>query len=60
MNWFVRDELFPVESRKVLLLKFRAKNPGFYLNDSMVWFVVSQIQMEISEYRCAGRIMEEI
>lgn len=60
MNWFVRDELFPVESRKVLLLKFRAKNPGFYLNDSMVWFVVSQIQMEISEYRCVGRIMEEM
>lgn len=54
MNWFVRDELFPMESRKVLLLKFRAKEPGHYLNDSMVQFVISQMQLEISEYRCIG------
>lgn len=33
MNWFVRDELFPLESRKVLLLKFKEKQPGHYLND---------------------------
>lgn len=57
MNWFVREDLFPMESRKVLLLKFEEKNPGFYLNDSMVRFAVSQIQMEISEYRCVGVVM---
>lgn len=54
MNWFVRDELFPMESRKVLLLNFKEKEPGHYLNDSMVRFVISQIQLEISEYRCEG------
>lgn len=54
MNWFVRDELFPMESRKVLLLKFIAKEPGHYLNDSMVQFVISQMQLEINEYRCIG------
>lgn len=54
MNWFVREDLFPMESRKVLLLKFEEKKPGFYLNDSMVRFAVSQIQLEISEYRCVG------
>lgn len=54
MNWFVRDELFPMESRKVLLLKFKEQQPGHYLNDSMVRFVVSQMQLEISEYRCVG------
>lgn len=54
MNWFVRDELFPMESRKVLLLNFREKEPGHYLNDGMVRFVISQIQLEISEYRCEG------
>ncbi|MBE5982132.1 MAG: hypothetical protein E7248_02375 [Paenibacillaceae bacterium] len=54
LNWFVRDELFPMESRKILLLKFREKEPGHYLNDSMVRFVISQIQLEISEYRCEG------
>lgn len=54
MNWFVRDELFPMASRKILLLKFQEKQPGNYLNDSMVRFVISQIQLEISEYRCVG------
>lgn len=57
MNWFVRDELFPMESRKVLLLKFKEKEPGHYLSESMVRFVISQIQLEISEYRCVG-VME--
>ncbi len=54
MNWFVQDELFPMESRKVLLLKFEVKQPGHYLNGSMVRFVISQLQQEISEYRCVG------
>ena len=57
MNWFVRDELFPMDGRKVLLLKFRTKERGHYLNDSMVRFVVSQIQMDVSEYRCVGVIV---
>lgn len=57
MNWFVRDELFPMESRKVLLLKFREKQPGGYLNDGLVRFVISQLQLEISEYRCVGVIV---
>lgn len=56
MNWFVRDELFPMESRKVLLLKFEGKKPGYFLNDSMVRFVISQMQLEIGEYRCVGVI----
>lgn len=57
MNWFVRDELFPMESRKVLLLKFEVKQPGHYLNSSMMRFVISQMQLEIGEYRCVG-VME--
>ena len=57
MNWFVRDELFPMESRKVLLLKFNERQPGHYLNSSMVRFVISQMQLEISEYRCVGVIV---
>lgn len=57
MNWFVNDELFPLESRKVLLLKFEAKQPGHYLGDGMVRFVISQMQLEISEYRCVGVLL---
>ena len=57
MNPFILDELFPMEGRKVLLLKFEEKTPGHYLNDSMVRFAVSQIQTEIGEYRCVGVIV---
>lgn len=56
MNWFVRDELFPMESRRILLIRFREVKAGHYLNGCMVRFVISQIQMEISEYRCVGVI----
>ncbi len=56
MNRFVRDELFPMESRRILLIQFREVKPGHYLNGCMVRFVISQIQMEISEYRCVGVI----
>jgi len=57
MNWFVNEELFPMESRKVLLLKFKEKRAGHYLNFTMVRFAVSCIQSEISEYRCVGVIV---
>lgn len=57
MNPFILDELFPMEGRKVLLLKFEEKTSGHYLNDSMVRFAVSQIQTEIGEYRCVGVII---
>ena len=56
MNRFVRDELFPMESRRILLIRFREVKTGHYLNGCMVRFVISQIQMEISEYRCVGVI----
>lgn len=57
MNWFIQDDLFPIESRKTLLLKFAAKTPEYYLNDDIVRFVISQLQMEISEYDCVGVIV---
>lgn len=56
MNWFLQDELFPMAGRKLLLLQFEEKQPGHYLNGSMVRFVLSQLQLEISEYCCAGVI----
>ena len=55
MNWFIEEEyLFPVQSRRILLLKFKEKIPGYYLNDSFIKFAVSQIQLEIAEYKCIG------
>lgn len=57
MNWFVKDELFEKETRNILLLLFHVKDANNYLNDTMVRFAVSQIQLEESEYRCVGRIV---
>lgn len=54
MDWFVEDGIFPMESRRVLVLEFAEKNSGHYLNDSMVRFAVSRIQLEVGEYRCVG------
>ena len=46
-----------MEGRKTLTLKFKEKKPGHYLNGSMARFVLSQLQMEIGEYRCAGMLV---
>lgn len=54
MNWFIKDELYPRETRRILMLKFKAVQPENYLNDAMVQFAVSQIQLDEGEYRCVG------
>lgn len=54
MNWFIRDELFPMDQRKLLVLEFKEKRPGHFLNKGIIRFVISQMQLEISEYRCVG------
>lgn len=56
MNWFVIDELFSMESRKILLIKFKEIQKGNYLNGSIMRFAISQMQLEIGEYRCVGMI----
>lgn len=56
MNWFLQDEVFPMDSRRILLISFKARSAD-YLNESMVRFAVSQLQTEISEYRLAGEIV---
>ena len=43
-----------MDSRRTLLIVFREKQPGYYLNDSMMRFAVSCLQREICEYRCVG------
>lgn len=54
MNWFIRDELFPMDQRKLLVLEFKEKKPGYFLSKGIIKFVISQMQLEISEYRCVG------
>lgn len=54
MNWFIKDELYPLDTRRILLLKFEAVEHGNYLNDAVMQFAVSQIQLDEGEYRCVG------
>ena len=54
MNWFAKDELFPLDKRRILYIEFTANDPSCYLHDAMVQFVVSQIQLDEGEYRCTG------
>lgn len=58
MNWFIPEGLLPLKSRKVLLFLFREKTPGYFLNESMVRFVVTQIQRSAGEFYCVG-MMEQ-
>lgn len=58
MDWFVEDGIFSMESRRMLVLEFVEKNPGHYLNDSMIRFAVSRIQLELEEYRCIGVMVD--
>lgn len=58
MNWFMRDDVFSIETRKILLLKFKELQAGNYMNDSMIKYVVSHMQMQLNEYRCVGIIIE--
>lgn len=53
MNVFVKEEIFPFEERRIVKLLFREKQK-FYLNESFVRFLVSQIQLEQNEFKCVG------
>lgn len=43
-----------MDQRKLLVLEFKEKRPGHFLNKGIIRFVISQMQLEISEYRCVG------
>lgn len=57
MNWFMEYSIFPMEDRKILLFSFREKAEKNYLNDSMIKYAVSHMQMQLNEYRCVGQII---
>lgn len=60
MDWFVGEGMFPMDSRRTLLIVFQEKQPGYYLNDSMMRFAVSCLQQEICEYRCVGTLTDGV
>lgn len=54
MNWFINEGLIPLNHRRFLSLQFKTVQPDHYLTDSMINFVVSQLQMELMEYYLVG------
>jgi hypothetical protein len=56
MNPFIRDELSGAGSRNTLLLSFREKRRGFFLNRDLLSFLVSEVQAAYPEYRCIGAL----
>lgn len=54
MNSFVKEGIFAYDDRKILLFKFEILNKNYFFNDSIIRFVISQLQLDESEYTCVG------
>ncbi len=57
MNWFIREEAFPMETRRILELRFARQADGeaaVYRMEDMLRYAVSQIQLFLDEYKCVG------
>lgn len=57
MNPFLSDEWADPNSRRILLLRFKAKNEQRALCEDIVSFIVSEIQLTFDEYRCEGMLI---
>ncbi|WP_250277267.1 hypothetical protein [[Clostridium] colinum] len=54
MNFFEKENVFAYDDRKILLFKFKILNNKCFFTDSIIRFVISQIQLEESDYKCIG------
>lgn len=57
MNWFIREEIFPMETRRILELHFErkaAEDPEDYHAEDILRYIVSQVQFLLDEYKCVG------
>ncbi len=57
MNWFIKEELFPMETRRVLELTFERQGAEEACAEDMLRYVVSQVQLLLDEYKCVGRLL---
>lgn len=56
-NDFIIDEIREDNIKKSLVLYFEAKNQEYYLNNDILSFLVSEIQIIYPEYKCEGRLI---
>lgn len=57
MNWFIQEEIFPMETRRILELQFVRQNQGereTYYAEDMLRYAISQVQLFLDEYKCVG------
>lgn len=54
MNFFEKENIFAYDDRKILLFKFKILDEQCFFTDSIIRFVISQIQLEESDYKCIG------
>ncbi len=57
MNWFIREELFPMETRRMLELTFEKQGGEEAYAEDMLRYVISQVQLLLDEYKCVGRFV---
>lgn len=60
MNLFIREEIFPMETRRILELKFVKRRKSSVFCEDAVRFLVSQLQISLYEYKCVGTLCEEM
>ena len=58
MNWFIREEVFPMETRRILELQFMKQSEEQtekeYFVEDILRYVISQVQLLLDEYKCVG------
>lgn len=57
MDGFILDEIRIGSLRQSLVLSFQASEPGHYLNEDVMSFLVTQVQRLFPEYKCVGRLI---
>lgn len=58
MNRFIREEVFPMDTRRILELQFHrqagAEQEESYHTEDMLRYAISQVQLLLDEYKCVG------
>lgn len=54
MNRFIREEIFPMETRRVLEFTFERKGGTEACVEDMLRYAISQVQLLLDEYKCVG------
>lgn len=56
MNQFLTDNVRVERDKKVMLLKFRARDDSNFITRDIMSFLVSELQMHFPDYRCEGTL----